>query len=216
MFGRRKAPEVLSPVARAAHSLAPAARRLPERILPPAPRPNRVRPPLLGLALAGAGWLAWNATLYRGQVLAEAEATTTAPADRVWAIFEDLDRWPLWQPDIPEAGWLGRRRWEPGSRFRWTLGRLRMVSIVDAIEPGTAASWHSATWGYRGRFEVRVTESRTGTAVEMRHAIGGWGLWLGAPWFQTKLNRTGQAWVAALIAAAERAEGMGDRVQGMG
>lgn len=203
MFGRRKASDLTIPVGQVARGLAPAARRLPERILPP-PRPKRGRPPLLGLAIAGTGWLAWNAALYRGRVLAEAVATTTAPAERVWAIFEDLDRWPLWQPEIPEAGWLGRRRWEPGSRFRWTLGRLRMVSVVDAVVPGAAASWHSSIWGLRGRFEWRVSEDRSGTTIEMRQAIGGWGPWVIGPWFQSQLNHAVQAWLAALVAAAER------------
>ncbi|HEX2172242.1 MAG TPA: SRPBCC family protein, partial [Dehalococcoidia bacterium] len=186
-----------------ARRLPEAARRLPEVILPPPPK--RGRPSLLGLGITVAGWLAWNAALYRGQVVAEAQVATTAPAERVWDILENLDRWPHWFPQVAEAGWLGRPGWEPGSWFRWTQGRLRMVSEVDAVTPGSAAGWHSRFWGFIDRYEWQIAETQSGTTIEARRAIGGWGLWLAAPWFQMQLNRHLRDWAEALAAEAERA-----------
>ena len=210
MFHRRRSPRALLPSATPG---GPVRSAIQSGLEAAAPR-TRGRSKL-GRALAPgttflvslAGWLAWLAALYRGRVVAQASRETTAPAPRVWEIFEDLDRWRAWQPAVVEAGWLGRARWEPGARFRWTIHRLRVVSRVTAARPGAEAVWEHLIWGHYDRFTWRFLPRGSGSRIEAQVELAGWSVWLLAPWLQMSLNQTLREWVDALAARAEMVDG---------
>ena len=166
---------------------------------------RRGRPlfPALVLLTSLGGWLAWLALLYRGRIVAQAAAVAGCPAGRVWEIFQDIDRWPEWRPAIVEAGWLGRERWQPGARFRWTIHGLRIVSTIVATRANSEVAWEHPIWGHAGRFGWRFADRGSATGIEAQIEFSGWSVWLLAPWLQMSLNRTVRQWVDALVARAE-------------
>lgn len=163
----------------------------------PAPRRRPWLAATLPLAITGAGWLAWVALLYRGRVEARAAALVDRPYEEVQAVFADVDRWPTWQPDIPEAGWLGREQWESGARFRWTIRGVRIVSNVEAAGDGEYI-WQQTGWGFRGTTRWEFGREGRGTALAVQTDLKGWAVWLAAPYFQAELNQTVDRWVQAL------------------
>jgi uncharacterized protein YndB with AHSA1/START domain len=103
------------------------------------------------------------------------EVTTTiaAPADRVWAILSDVERWPSWtasvtsveldgplaegakarirQPKLPVTTWTVTEV-VPGRSFTW-----------EAKAPGShATGWHEVTPTGDGSCEVRLAIEQAG------------------------------------------------------
>lgn len=201
LFRRRPA---VSPPTRLVREVTPLVRR-GARALPPLPQPKKPRPiaPAAFCLITVGGWFAWLALLYRGRVEARAIGASTVPPERVREIFDDVDRWPLWQPEIPESGWLGRDHWQPGARFRWTLRGLRQTSIVEEHRAPAERAWRTQIWGYLDRATWRITAGPPGTRVEARSVLSGWGVWIAAPLLQLQVNHALRRWVDALVARAQ-------------
>lgn len=84
-----------------------------------------------------------------------------ASADRVWAILTDLDRYHVWNPQIPEA----KGTLEPGSKIEIRLvvpGRpaMNLSATIEECEKDALLSWRGhvgAPWFFEGyrRFAIR-------------------------------------------------------------
>ncbi len=66
----------------------------------------------------------------------QATVNISAPADRVWAVFTDVQQWPSWTPSVTSVEPLDGPAIEVGHRFRikqpWLPGLTWQVTEVDA------------------------------------------------------------------------------------
>src|SRR4051812_49985612 len=76
------------------------------------------------------------------------EAHTRAPADRVWPLLAEPDRWSSWAPHLRGAWGLGAGEVRPGA-----YGAVRLLGVVPipahitAKEPGRSWDWRGgAPW----------------------------------------------------------------------
>src|SRR5262245_50259423 len=71
-----------------------------------------------------------------------AQAVTDQPADRLWATWSDLPRWPEWSTPLHLAArWAGADSFTPGAKFEqviqlgFPLGRTTSHETVRVVEP---------------------------------------------------------------------------------
>jgi hypothetical protein len=105
-----------------------------------------------------------------------------APADRVWQVMSDTEKWHEWTPSVTSVKMLGtpaplavgRRALIRQPKFPPALWK------VTAIEPGTSFTWISVAPGFRviGHHRVDPTAggSRATLSLDLEGIFGGlWG-----------------------------------------
>jgi uncharacterized membrane protein len=71
-----------------------------------------------------------------------------APADLVWEVFTDVERWPEWTPSVVEARPLDGPAIAVGARFAIKQPRQPvLVWRVTEVTPGAAWVWRSRSPG---------------------------------------------------------------------
>lgn len=87
------------------------------------------------------------------------QASVAASPEQVWAVFEDIRRWPEWNRIVREVAILEGEPWKPGFRFRMVL---RMGGFNIPFEPTVveADPPHSVTWRST---RLKITGTRTFT-----------------------------------------------------
>ncbi|HKU62379.1 MAG TPA: SRPBCC family protein [Gemmatimonadales bacterium] len=81
----------------------------------------------------------------------------SAPAERVWAIMGDIERWPEWTPTVTSVDLLDPGPLAVGQRARIRQPKLPLaVWRITALEPGRSFTW--------------VTRS-PGVVVTARHSV---------------------------------------------
>jgi uncharacterized membrane protein len=74
----------------------------------------------------------------------------SAPADVVWSVFTDVERWPTWTQSVTSLQPLDGAGLEVGRRFRIQQPRLpALVWEVTAVEPGRSWTWTARSAGAR-------------------------------------------------------------------
>lgn len=133
-------------------------------------------------------------------IKADVNIVITAPADRIWALLAQVDRWPSWQPDISKAALAGPLA--PGARFTWTTGGTEVRSTLILIRPATAIAWTGEAFGLKavhvwtltpepgGHVLVRTQESMDGFPTSLAYS-------------SAKLAESDLRWLASLKRAAE-------------
>lgn len=104
-----------------------------------------------------------------------------APADRVWQVMSDTDRWHEWTPGVTSAKRVGDAPFAVGSRV--TIRQPKFPPAlwkVTAIEPGRSFTWVSIAPGFRAigrhRVEPTATGSRATLSLDLEGPLGGlWG-----------------------------------------
>ncbi|HMQ94869.1 MAG TPA: SRPBCC family protein [Amaricoccus sp.] len=70
------------------------------------------------------------------------EIRIAAPADRVWAVTADIERWPDWLPTVTAVRRLTKRPFGPGSRFELKQPFQRAaIWELTGITPGRSYTW---------------------------------------------------------------------------
>jgi uncharacterized membrane protein len=88
-----------------------------------------------------------------------------APADRVWAVLSDVERWPDWNQSVTGAQLLDGGGLRTGQRARLRQPRLPVaVWTVGTIEPGQTFAWHSDAAGLRSLGEHTVEPQGPGAS----------------------------------------------------
>jgi uncharacterized membrane protein len=141
-------------------------------------------------------------------LITAAAAVADQPADRLWAVWSDLPRWPEWSTPLHSAArWTSGDSFVPGARFEqmlhlgFPLGRTVAPETVRTVEPGRLASWSKEANGVRSchtwRFEP-LPDGRTRVSnIEVFH---GTPIGLVKPLVSARWRRLFQASVDNLIA----------------
>jgi hypothetical protein len=98
--------------------------------------------------------------------------TIDASADAVWAALTDFDRYPEWNPSVPQISGAA----EVGSEISLTLampGRpsAKVKATLREVQPGTRLAWHGnvgADWLFSGTREFTIEPQGAG-AVQVTH-----------------------------------------------
>ena len=90
------------------------------------------------------------------------ESHSRAPAEQVWPLLAEPDRWSDWAPHLRGAWGLGSREVRPGARGAVRLlGVVPVPAHVTAKEPGRSWDWRvGPVW-----FRHRVTSAPDGSVV---------------------------------------------------
>jgi uncharacterized membrane protein len=101
-----------------------------------------------------------------------------APAERVWQVMSDIDRWHEWTPSITSVKRLGGSTFAVGSRALIRQPRFPpALWKVTSIEPGRSFTWESVAPGVRvvGHHQVEPINSgsRAALSLELHGIFGG-------------------------------------------
>jgi len=76
------------------------------------------------------------------------EVIIDAPADVVWDVYADVERWPEWTDSVSAVEHLEGAGLEPGARVRIEQPKLpKAVWQVSALDPGRSWTWTSKAPG---------------------------------------------------------------------
>ena len=103
-----------------------------------------------------------GSTWYKGEVQHEVSTAIAAPAERVWAILSDVERWPTWTASMTSVELDGPLA--VGSQAKIRQPKLPAVTwTVTEVVPGRSFTWHSTAPGSRatGWHEVTPTGDAT-------------------------------------------------------
>ena len=65
-----------------------------------------------------------------------------APAEVVWQVFSDVERWPEWTESVSKLTALDGAELRPGARFEIRQPRFpKLVWEVTEVEPGVSWTW---------------------------------------------------------------------------
>lgn len=80
-----------------------------------------------------------------------------APADQVWEVMSDVERWPEWTESVSGAQLLEGGGLRPEQRARLRQPRLPVaIWTVQQMQPGRAFAWSSDAAGLRSLGEHTV------------------------------------------------------------
>ena len=101
-------------------------------------------------------------------------AEIPAPADRVWAVMADIERWPEWTPTVTRIRRLDRGPLVVGSRARIRQPKLPPATWqVSELKPGRSFSWVTRSPGVCVTGEHRVEPAARGTRVTLSLRFSG-------------------------------------------
>ena len=135
-------------------------------------------------------------------VIARSEIEIAAPPERVWELVTDIGRWPEWDPGVGSAALEGPLA--PGSTFRWKAGPGTIVSTLRHVDPPREVGWTGKTMGIAGVHAFRLEPSGVGTRVVSEESWNGFPARLLRGRMRRKLQRSLDAGLRHLKAAAER------------
>jgi uncharacterized membrane protein len=70
------------------------------------------------------------------------EKDVAAPAEVVWQVFSDVERWPEWTASVSKLTALDGPELRPGARFEIRQPRFpKLVWEVTEMEPGVSWTW---------------------------------------------------------------------------
>lgn len=89
-----------------------------------------------------------------------------APADAVWAVLTDVERWPDWTASIRTVHKLEDGPLAPGSRVRIHQPRLpAAVWTVSVVDPGRFFEWRNESAGLTSVAGHRVEPAADGSSI---------------------------------------------------
>ena len=92
----------------------------------------------------------------------EASIEIAAPAERIWSVWMDLERWPEWTASVSNAKRLDRGVFGVGSRVKiWQPKLLPAVWQVVECAPGQSFVWESKAAGVRTLAAHRIAVKAT-------------------------------------------------------
>ena len=104
----------------------------------------------------------------------ETTVDVDAPPEKVWAVLEDVERWPEWTASISKVERVGSGDFGTGSKARIKQpGFPRLVWEVTRFSPGSSFAWETRSPGMTTVADHRITPTATGSRVELSIAQRG-------------------------------------------
>ncbi|MEU0095254.1 SRPBCC family protein [Kribbella sp. NPDC006257] len=104
--------------------------------------------------------------------------TVQAPAERVWAVFSDVAKWPEWTPTVDQVERLDEGPIHLGARTRIRQPKLPVaVWEVTELQEGEYFEWVSRAPGIKttgGHRVVSTPEGAVATATIIQEGPLGW------------------------------------------
>ncbi len=98
-----------------------------------------------------------------------------APADRIWSILTDVERWPEWTESMTRLERLDTGPLAPGTRVRIRQPRLPVVVwTVQSVEPGRSFVWRHDGVGLHSVAGHSIEVAESGARVTLSLAWEGW------------------------------------------
>lgn len=139
---------------------------------------------------------------HNAPAVAHAEADVAAPAEAVWELVADIERWPAWNPDVKSASLEGDLA--PGSTFRWKAGPGTIVSTLQTVDPPREIAWTGKTMGIAAVHVYRLEPREGGTRVVSEESWAGFLVRLLRGRMAKQLQTSLEGGLAHLKVAAER------------
>jgi uncharacterized protein YndB with AHSA1/START domain len=133
------------------------------------------------------------------------EIDIAAPAEVVWEVLTDFDRWPQWNPEVKSMSWDGPLA--PGSVFRWKAGPGTIVSTLEEVDRPRYVRWRGRTMSIAAIHEWRFEDRDGGTHVETNESFSGVLARLLRASLQKQLDRALEEGLQHLKREAERRAG---------
>jgi hypothetical protein len=143
-------------------------------------------------------------------------ADTPVAVEVVWAVWTDLERWPVWSPlhrsvtRTSTAGLAARATFDQQLSLGFPIGTTSQHVTIDLLEPARRASWSGDGNGIKSCHLWSFTSSPDGgTHVSNVEVFAGVTVAILRPLVARRWNRQFQAAVDGLIriAAGKRATG---------
>jgi uncharacterized protein YndB with AHSA1/START domain len=104
-------------------------------------------------------------------VSSKREIDIAAPAEVVWEVLTNFDRWPQWNPEVKSMSWDGPLA--PGSMFRWKAGPGTIVSTLEEVDRPRYVRWRGRTMTIAAIHEWLFQDRDGGTHVETNESFSG-------------------------------------------
>jgi uncharacterized membrane protein len=92
------------------------------------------------------------------------------PAEHVWSVFTDVERWPDWTQSVTALEPLDGAGIEVGRRFRIKQPHLpTLVWQVTDVDPGRSWTWVAGSAGARTHASHEIRPDGDGAAVVTQH-----------------------------------------------
>ena len=129
------------------------------------------------------------------------ELLINAPAQTIWSLVAEIDRWPSWNPAVKSAKLNGA--FEVGTTFDWKSGGISIVSTLQEIEPSSKLVWTGKAIGTRAIHVWSFQNAPTGVLVCTSESFEGWLVSLMRKAMQKTLDESLVAWLNELKRRAE-------------
>jgi uncharacterized protein YndB with AHSA1/START domain len=100
------------------------------------------------------------------------EILIKAPAQRIWSLLTEIDRWPGWNPAVKSAKLNGA--FEVGTTFNWKSRGISIVSTLQEIQPTTKLVWTGKAIGTRAIHVWSLKSTSAGVLVCTSESFDGW------------------------------------------
>ena len=94
--------------------------------------------------------------------------TVAAPADHVWSILQDVERWPTWTASMSKVEWTSGEPMTVGAVARIKQPRFPAASwTVTEVVPGRSFTWQARNPGVHSVGVHEVTPDGDGCTVRL-------------------------------------------------
>lgn len=104
-------------------------------------------------------------------VIERKEIEIKAPAEVVWQVLTDIERWPAWQENVKSAKLRGAVA--EGTDFVWKAGGLTFHSQLHTVEPYKAFGWTGKIMGAFAIHNWKMEADRDRTRVYVEESLEG-------------------------------------------
>ena len=104
----------------------------------------------------------------------ETTVAIEAPPEKVWAVLQDVERWPEWTKSMRRVERLDGGDFGMGSKVRIKQpGFLPVVWEVTRFAPGTSFGWSTKSPGAYVVADHHVTPTASGSTVKLTVSMSG-------------------------------------------
>jgi hypothetical protein len=135
-------------------------------------------------------------------VSSQARIEIATPADRVWKLLSEVDRWYTWNPLVQQAVLSGP--FQPDSVFKWKSKGVTVISTLQEVTPNQHITWTGKAFGTRAIHTWEIVETDNGVELRTSESFDSWLPKLMPKTMQRMLDETLPAWLKAIKLEAER------------